>query len=68
MASKAELIANLTMAKVDILKLKADHYTWFALLDDMTRLALLDTLDHIQNQLIKLNEPTIWQRLFGKKS
>ena len=49
-------IAMLTVAKVDILKIKSDHYTWKALLSAEDRDNLSDTLLYINELLEKLNE------------
>jgi len=49
-------IVLLTVAKVDILKIKADHYTWSALLSNTDRESLESTLANINNLLKELSD------------
>lgn len=46
---KIKIIVELTKAKVDILKLKADDYTWACHVDK-------DTKDQLEETLIDINE------------
>lgn len=51
---EVKLIVDLTLAKVEILKLKADDYAWQCHVDEETKKQLLDTLDEINLMLIAL--------------
>ena len=51
---KIKLIVDLTKAKLDILKLKADNYNWLVHIDEATRDKLLVTLIDIDKQLEEL--------------
>ncbi len=51
-----KLIVDLTMAKVEILKLKADSYTW-SYVDVETKATLEKTLVSIDSQLSALHQP-----------
>lgn len=51
---KIKLIVDLTKAKIDILKLKADDYTWQCHIDEDTKKQLLEVLKQIDCQLIKI--------------
>jgi len=53
MSNIKELVL-LIKAKVDILKIKSDHYTWNALLSEDNRKELLDTLLLIDELIGKL--------------
>ena len=53
---KIKLIVDLTRAKVDILKLKADDYNWQCHIDTETKEQLLNTLEEIDKQLKSLSE------------
>ena len=55
---KAKLIVELTKAKVDILKLKADSYTWSCHVDGNTQSQLMATLDEINATLDELRGET----------
>lgn len=46
-------IVELTLAKVEILKLKADDYTWACHVDEATKSQLLSTLVEIDSLLEK---------------
>lgn len=48
---KIKTIVSLVLAKVEILKMKYDHYTWNALTDKETRAQLEETLIEIDNNL-----------------
>lgn len=52
-ASIKELV-ELTLAKVEILKLKADDYTWNCYVDAATKVQLLSALDEIDILLAQL--------------
>ena len=51
---KAKMIVDLTLAKVEILKLKADDYQWACHVDDDTKKQLLKTKDEIDSMLADL--------------
>lgn len=51
---KIKLIVDLTMAKVEILRLKADAYQWACFVDAETQEQLLATKDEIDRQLKEL--------------
>ena len=48
------LVVELTKAKVDILRLKADGYSWSLIVDDDTKMQLEETLVDINAQLAEL--------------
>lgn len=49
---KIKLIVDLTIAKVDILKLKADPYNWHSFVDADTKRQLEKTLDDINDNIM----------------
>lgn len=51
---KAKLIVDLTLAKVEILKLKADDYMWGCHVDADTKAQLEEALTSINEQLQQL--------------
>ena len=51
---KIKLLVDLTKAKIDILKLKADDYTWACHVDEVTKSHLLDALKDIDELISKL--------------
>jgi len=51
---KIEMIVKLVLAKIEILKLKADDYTWQCHVDNHTKAQLNSTLSLIDNMLIEL--------------
>ena len=53
---KIKLIVDLTMAKVSILKIKADAYEWACHVNEDTREQLLMTLTDIDSQLAQLRD------------
>ena len=53
-SEKIKLIVELTKAKVDILKMKADDYTWACHIDDDTKKKLMDMLVVIDENLAEL--------------
>lgn len=52
---KIKIITDLTLAKVSILKLKADEYTWNCFVNEVTKKQLLDILIDIDKQLLEIN-------------
>jgi len=54
---RAKMIVDLTLAKVEILKLKADGYSWSCHVDADTRSQLLQTKEEIDAMLIDLRKP-----------
>jgi hypothetical protein len=48
------LIVDLTLARVEILKLKANDHDWAVYVPDETKKQLLDTLDNIDKMLAEL--------------
>ena len=53
---RSKMIVDLTIAKIEILKLKADDYNWSCYTDDETRELLLQTLDDITLMLKDLKD------------
>ena len=53
---KIKLLVDLTKAKVDILKLKADDYTWACHIDEATKTQLLNTLKDIDKLISELEQ------------
>lgn len=53
---KIKLLVDLTKAKVDILKLKADDYTWACHVDEATKTQLLNTLKDIDKLISELEK------------
>lgn len=51
---KIELIVKLIQARIEILKIRADDYTWQCYIDKETKEQLLNTLKEIDEELIKL--------------
>ncbi len=51
---KIKLVVDLTKAKLDILKLKADHYSWTCHVDGDTKQQLINLKDDIDIQLREL--------------
>lgn len=51
---KIKLVVELTKAKVDILKLKADSYQWSCFVDEDTKTVINETLMDIDEHLICL--------------
>lgn len=51
-----EMIVNLTVAKLQILKLKSDDYQWFGMMNEENRTQLTNTLSEIDNLLTTLNK------------
>jgi hypothetical protein len=52
--NRIKLIVDLTTARVEILKLRADDYTWQCHIDEQTRNQLMQTLGEIDGQLAEL--------------
>ena len=53
---KIKILVDLTLAKVDILKLKADDYAWACHVDDNTKKQLGKTLVDINKTLSEMQE------------
>lgn len=51
---KAKLIVDLTLAKVEILKLKADDHNWSCYVDEQTKIQIEEALASINEQLQQL--------------
>ncbi len=51
---RLELIVNLTIAKVEILKMKADDYNWQVHVPEESQNQLIETLEEINKQLLRL--------------
>ena len=52
---RLELIVNLTIAKVEILKMQADDYNWQVHVPENSKEQLIKTLEEIDEQLLSLN-------------
>ena len=54
---KAKAIVSLVNSKIEILKLKADDYTWQCHIDNDTKAQLNSTISLIDNMLFELRTP-----------
>jgi hypothetical protein len=54
---KIEMVVKLVQSKIEILKLKADAYTWQCYIDNDTKEQLNSTLSLIDNMLSELRTP-----------